>query len=106
MMTVGTMKLLVSYADVQYYYYLSCMIMYYLIERKINYFILFIYFTSFTYRQPWMKWTKPGQGWATTAGAGDSGREQKGDKFYFFLIFSLSYNPFSHSQAFFLVYSF
>jgi hypothetical protein len=39
------MKLLVNYADVSYYYYLSCMLMYYHMEWKINYFIFYlIYF--------------------------------------------------------------
>ncbi len=37
-----TLKLLVNYADVTYYNYLSCMIMYYHTEWKINYIILFI----------------------------------------------------------------
>jgi hypothetical protein len=43
------MKLLVNYADVSYYYCLSYMIMYYHIERKINYFILFVYIAKKTH---------------------------------------------------------
>ncbi len=40
----GSGKLLVAYADGSYYDYLSCMIMYYHIERKINnfFYIFFI----------------------------------------------------------------
>ncbi len=38
-----TMKHLVNYADVSYFSYLSCMIMYYLIEGKIKYFIWFLF---------------------------------------------------------------
>ncbi len=50
---VWTLKLLVNNADVSYYNYLSCMIMYYHTEWKINYIILFIFIHSLFICRRW-----------------------------------------------------